>query len=226
MYSQIDPRWSGMSVPNTGGVMATEGCYIVCIANALLNAGYPDTPADVLNKLSNNNGFTNDGLVIHAAVSMLYPITYGIGTEAFIGGEWKTTHGTFQHWLLQLPSGEYVNSYNGTMGMPSGYTETTSQLITVAPMVVPTPEPVVETPPAPVDTPPTPEPVVSAPEVATPEPFLYTVQPGDNLTNICSSHYGLPRENGDAYRKALEVASYNNIQNPDLIEVGQIIKLP
>lgn len=47
----------------------------------------------------------------------------------------------------------------------------------------------------------------------------YTVVKGDNLWQICVRAYS------DGYKWA-EVAKANNMQNPDLIEVGQVITLP
>lgn len=48
---------------------------------------------------------------------------------------------------------------------------------------------------------------------------VYTVQSGDTLGAIAQKYYGDAGE----YRK---IAHYNNISNPDLIEVGQQIRIP
>jgi nucleoid-associated protein YgaU len=47
----------------------------------------------------------------------------------------------------------------------------------------------------------------------------YTVQAGDNLSKISKKFYG----NANEYPK---IASANGISNPDLIRVGQQIKIP
>jgi len=47
----------------------------------------------------------------------------------------------------------------------------------------------------------------------------YTVKPGDNLSKIAKHFYG----NANKYAA---IAKANNISNPDLIKVGQQIKLP
>ncbi len=47
----------------------------------------------------------------------------------------------------------------------------------------------------------------------------YRVNPGDTLSAICRNTYG----NSSLYSK---LAKYNGIKNPNLIRVGQIIKLP
>jgi hypothetical protein len=91
----------------------------------------------------------------------------------------------------------------------------------IEPAPVETPAPAVEPTPAPE---PAPAPAPETP--AEPAIFEYTVVQDDNLTNICHDHYGLDKANGDAYRKALEIAKYNNIENPDLIFPGQKILLP
>ncbi|WP_260706633.1 LysM peptidoglycan-binding domain-containing protein [Edaphobacter flagellatus] len=47
----------------------------------------------------------------------------------------------------------------------------------------------------------------------------YTVKPGDNLSKISKLFYG----NANKYN---EIASANNISNPDLIKVGEQINVP
>ena len=49
----------------------------------------------------------------------------------------------------------------------------------------------------------------------------YTISSGDNLTSICEKFY-----NDNNYETALKLARYNNIENPDLIKLGQIINIP
>lgn len=52
----------------------------------------------------------------------------------------------------------------------------------------------------------------------------YTVQSGDNLWNIIKEYYNL-KSNSEIASKINEVAEYNNIDNPDMIYVGQEIKM-
>lgn len=63
---------------------------------------------------------------------------------------------------------------------------------------------------------------VSTSSTSTPEtvsiPTTYTVVKGDTLWNICKTHLG------DPY-KYTEVASKNNISNPNLIYPGQVLNL-
>ena len=48
---------------------------------------------------------------------------------------------------------------------------------------------------------------------------VYTVKPGDTLGEIAQKYYG----NAAEYKK---IAHYNNISNPDLIKVGQKLRIP
>ncbi|ULH16575.1 BON domain-containing protein [Deinococcus sp. KNUC1210] len=48
---------------------------------------------------------------------------------------------------------------------------------------------------------------------------VYTVQSGDNLSSIALKYFG----DAGKYR---DIAHYNNISNPDLIQVGQKIRIP
>ena len=48
---------------------------------------------------------------------------------------------------------------------------------------------------------------------------LYTVSEGDSLSSIAQKFYG------DLYRWQL-ILNYNNLVNPDLIEVGMVLKIP
>ena len=49
-------------------------------------------------------------------------------------------------------------------------------------------------------------------------PTKYTVKEGDTLWNICKQQLG----DGQKYK---EIAKLNNIENPDLIQVGQVLRL-
>lgn len=52
----------------------------------------------------------------------------------------------------------------------------------------------------------------------------YIVQSGDNLWNIVKDFYNLSDNNAIA-SKVVEIAIYNNIENPDIIYAGQILKM-
>jgi LysM repeat protein len=53
-------------------------------------------------------------------------------------------------------------------------------------------------------------------ETPTPEPVTYTVQPGDNLTRIARDH-------GVTLEALIEA---NDIENPNVISVGQVLIIP
>lgn len=86
-------------------------------------------------------------------------------------------------------------------------TEEPTPVVTEEPTPVPTPEIVI----APVGTPEA-QPTAAAAGGET----TYTVQPGDTLFSI-ARRYGLTFE---------EVAAYNGITNPNLIQPGQVIRIP
>ena len=75
------------------------------------------------------------------------------------------------------------------------------------PYIPPVAEPVAE-PAPPVEAPPAP-----------PEPRTYTVEPGDTLWAIAERFYG----DGNRYQ---EIANASGIDNPDLINVGQVLTIP
>lgn len=52
----------------------------------------------------------------------------------------------------------------------------------------------------------------------------YTVQSGDNLWNIVKDFYNLS-DNSDIATKVDEIATYNNIENPNIIYAGIILKM-
>lgn len=56
------------------------------------------------------------------------------------------------------------------------------------------------------------------------EPCIYTVQIGDNLWNIVREYYNFS-DDTDIASKVNELAEYNNIENPNMIYVGQEIKM-
>ena len=80
-------------------------------------------------------------------------------------------------------------------------TSTTIEPAVAEPIAEPAAPPVEEAPPAP------------------PAPRTYTVEPGDTLWAISERFYG----DGNRY---LEIASASGIDNPDLINVGQVLTIP
>ena len=52
----------------------------------------------------------------------------------------------------------------------------------------------------------------------------YTVQSGDNLWNIVSNYYDYNNDT-DIANKVVEIAQYNNIEKPETIYAGQILKM-
>lgn len=52
----------------------------------------------------------------------------------------------------------------------------------------------------------------------------YTVQSGDNLWNIVSNYYDYNNDT-DIANKVVEIAQYNNIDKPETIYAGQILKM-
>jgi nucleoid-associated protein YgaU len=59
----------------------------------------------------------------------------------------------------------------------------------------------------------------AAPKAA--EPRTYTVAAGDNLSKIAKHFYG----DANKWRKIFE-ANKDSIKNPDLIRVGQVLRIP
>lgn len=221
IYSQKDPRWADKMLGSSDCSMKNFGCLVTDVAQALTLAGYSVTPGDLVDNLSANGGFDENGLLQWEVIGRLYPqfnfdseVSNYINTT-FVKGSW----GLFKHWLLEV-NGVTYEPYYGKTGVPANFDELSrNRIAAIEPYVAPTPEPTPEPTPAP-----TPEP---APQPdPTPAVFEYTVVSGDNLTNICHNHYGLDKNSGDAYRKALQVAAYNGIADPNLINVGQVIKLP
>lgn len=49
----------------------------------------------------------------------------------------------------------------------------------------------------------------------------YTIAQDETLISICGKIYG-----EESYKLALALATYNNIENPDLIKPGQVINVP
>lgn len=64
-------------------------------------------------------------------------------------------------------------------------------------------------------------PSAEAPAAAAPAAATYTVQPGDTLSKIAKHHLG----DANAYMKIFE-ANRDQLSNPDMIKVGQVLRLP
>jgi nucleoid-associated protein YgaU len=52
-------------------------------------------------------------------------------------------------------------------------------------------------------------------------PRTYTVKPGDTLSKIAKEHYG----DANSYRRIFD-ANRDQLNNPDLIQPGQVLKIP
>ncbi|MFF4224238.1 LysM peptidoglycan-binding domain-containing protein [Streptomyces abikoensis] len=59
----------------------------------------------------------------------------------------------------------------------------------------------------------------AAEEAPTPEPRTYTVEPGDTLWAVAERFYG----DGNRYR---DIAAASGIDNPDVVNVGQVLTIP
>ena len=211
MYSQL-------SIPNNIMLGKSQypankfGCLVTDIGKALLDAGYDVSPTQCVEALNAVGAINDEGLLIWGDVQKAYPQFHldPEGDYTFQEGRW----GGHEHFLLHDKFGIFDPWY-GLEQAPAGFVAGSfSQRAHIDPPAQPAPSEPVPTPPA------TPEPAPTSPTVA-----KYTVQEGDNLTSICAKHYGIA-DPGDAYRKALEVATYNHLDNPNNIHTGQIINLP
>lgn len=220
IYSQKDPVWAEQTFSPAHLKMKDFGCTITCVAQALTIAGWVITPGDLANRLDDINGFTDDGLLIWGKVSQLFPsFQFGGSGFNFIQGFF----GKYAHWILSVDStGEVYEPYYGQDGEPTNFRRT-GVIRTAAIAVNNPPTPELEPTPAP-----TPEPEVvpeTTPEQSPVSEVSHTVVSGENLTLICQTFYtGL--NSHDAYVRALKVADYNDIKDPNLIYPGQVIKLP
>lgn len=157
MYIQADPQWSGIHLGSSNYTMGRYGCVTTCLAIAFSLAGYPYTPADVVNALNANSGYTDakykygPGLLIWGNIVRSFPQWHW----AF-GGEWpyklvqlKTKFG--EHWVLYF-NGQYYDPATGSIGaLNPDYTQT-GEVISVnidppaAPPTPPDPAPPVDPP--------------------------------------------------------------------------------
>jgi LysM repeat protein len=65
------------------------------------------------------------------------------------------------------------------------------------------------------------DPSMAPPKSVAPEAKTYTVQSGDSLSKIAKQFYG----NANAYMKIFE-ANKDQLTDPNLIKVGQVLKIP
>ncbi|MBN1567075.1 MAG: LysM peptidoglycan-binding domain-containing protein [Acidobacteria bacterium] len=65
------------------------------------------------------------------------------------------------------------------------------------------------------------DPSLAPPKPAEPEVKTYTVQSGDTLSKIAKQFYG----NANTYMKIFE-ANKDQLKDPNLIKVGQVLKIP
>jgi hypothetical protein len=224
IFSQKDPRWGEKELGSSGLKMKNFGCLVTAIAQSLYNAGWDVNPGSLVDGLNSVGGFDSEGLLNWYKVQEVYSAFHfnGEGTvpvptvkATFVKGSW----GVYKHWVLDMNG--LFEPYYGKNTLPTTYTELSRSRFAFIDIkeVIETP---VEVVPAP-----QPEAVIPQPEILTqPQIFVYTVKSGDNLTNICRDHYGLDKASGEAYRKALEIARYNNISDPNLIHPLQEILLP
>jgi hypothetical protein len=58
-----------------------------------------------------------------------------------------------------------------------------------------------------------------------PASYVYVVKNGDTLTDIAAETRGLDRESGAAYKEALRMAKENGIEDPNVIQPGQMLHI-
>lgn len=121
MYSQFDDAWRTQTLGDSNIYCCMAGCQAVSFANALLNAGYADTPADVIQKLNDAKA------IVYPAIDQ---IDYGIlesvysqirrdsnGDHAILINDLACGDlGIFTHYCLRLPNGDVIES-DGTKGL-------------------------------------------------------------------------------------------------------------
>lgn len=67
-YLQNDPRWASETLGGSNQSLGAAGCTVSCIAMGVSALGRPMDPAQVSAELKRNDGFTESGQVIWAAV--------------------------------------------------------------------------------------------------------------------------------------------------------------
>lgn len=218
IFSQTGDYFTGIMLGETAYSWDLYGCVATNVLNALSDAGYIIVPRDFANALNTGGAFDKNGLLIWEKITEIYPqFHYGEFGYTFEKGNW----GIHQHWLLKTPSSEIIDPWYGKPEVPAGW-ETVS--LNGIPVIVtaditpfqeaPTEEPTqteVPTPPA-------------APEA--PVDPTYTVVHGDQLGEIVFKHYGDGVNLWGSEGEVAKVAAYNEIENPNYISEGQIIKFP
>jgi len=188
------------------------GCVVTNVAQALEDAGYPVGLDSFVEALNGIGGFNAGGELIWNKVTELYPgfrfHADGSGAYKFISGSWNG-HG---HWLLEDSKGTF-NPWGGIREFPKNF-ESGNPCNRSADI-----DPAPEAPAAPAE-----EPAPALP--ADPTVPEHTVVAGETLGQIVQDHYGHNVELWGPIGKVAFIASVNGISNPDLISVGQVIKLP
>lgn len=127
IFKQGDPAWGDKQLGTSGLSMRLFGCLIADCAQALYDAGWPETPGTVIDKLNSIGGFTDNnypkggGLLIWAKLTEAYPQIHMDGQGyTFVQGTW----GRFTHWLLKDTNGTITDPWFGTNTIPSGFAVT------------------------------------------------------------------------------------------------------
>lgn len=128
IYTQTDPRWSGLHIGNSPYTMGADGCLTTAVAQAFLMTGYTGITPDVLCK--NTNLYTPEGDWKWYATGNVYPYFHvhfqsTVGKYQFIPviGTFTHPNGTTfksQHWLLRV-NGTYYDPAYGNTGLKSSY---------------------------------------------------------------------------------------------------------
>lgn len=167
-------------------------------------------------------------IILVGIVGVVGFVLFSSRPKSSIQGNLADNEPNYHNDTLYIPTSSYdIHINNGTLTQNTT-TQTTNSNVEVG-------DNSTVTNPAPVVNVPTPtSPVVSIPKPTTPAPTLpklptapvvkypaftsYTVKKGDTLWSIAVKFYG----NGQQYKK---IASDNHISNPNLIKVGQTLKI-
>lgn len=90
-YCQWDARWGKRPLGTSGKTMATDGCMVTAITNALNVYGHKYDPGTVCDILNADKGFNSEGLVIWQAVERNFRGTAFIDSLSI----WTTNYDQF-----------------------------------------------------------------------------------------------------------------------------------
>ncbi len=77
VISQLDPRWSGKPLGNSGLTVGQDGCLLSDCFMALKVMGYQDLDfIAFIDSLNAHMGFNNNGELLHEAIPQVYPHTF------------------------------------------------------------------------------------------------------------------------------------------------------